>query len=85
MTFFYVLALIVSFGNTAYYTILAMNTTESPYLYDPTVKLTMFEFLTLTGTVTNVAIGWLVATTMYHLMVSVRIIFKLETPEKGMK
>ena len=60
-----------------------MKPSDSPYMFD-TDNFTVHEFFIYLGTNTMVAIGWLVATTMFHLMITVRLIFNLITPERAL-
>ena len=81
---FYVLAGIVAVSHTIMYFILAINQEGSPFLFDGG-KFSATEFFEFLGSNTMIAIGWLVATTMFQLNVTVRLIFNLITPEKAVK
>lgn len=81
---FYVLAGIVAVSHVLMYLILTINQEGSPFLFDGgTFSATeLFEFI---GSNTMIAIGWLVATTMFQLNVTVRVIFNHLTQEKAVK
>ena len=80
---FYVLAGIAVVSHIIFYIIMIMKPSDSPYMFD-TDNFTVHEFFIYLGTNTMVAIGWLVATTMFHLMITVRLIFNLVTPERAL-
>ena len=61
---FYVLAGIISVCSLIFYVILALNPTGSPFLFDDG-PYSMLEFMEFMSSNTMIAVGWLVATTMF--------------------
>ena len=73
---FYILSGYLVFVHMIFYLILTIDPTQSPYLFQKS-GFTFIEFLELTGNVSLLCIDWLIGTTMYHLMLTIKVIFKL--------
>ena len=75
---FYVLSAIVTVSYIAFYMMLTIDPCQSPYLFQEK-GFTLNEFLLMIGIQAMLSINWLVATTMYHLKVTITVIFKVFT------
>ena len=73
---FYILAILNSIAHFFYFSFLLANPKGSPFLFDTTglYPTEVFEWI---GSTSMTAIGWLIATTMYHLHMQIRVVFSL--------
>lgn len=73
---FYILAILNSVAHFFYFSFLLYKPTGSPFLFD-TKGIYPTEIFEWIGSTSMTAIGWLIATTMYHLHMQIRVIFSL--------
>ena len=77
---FYILSGYLVFVHIIFYLMLTIDPTHSPFLFQEP-GFTFIEFLELNGNLSLLCIDWLIATTMYYLMLTIKVIFKLMTLE----
>ena len=81
---FYILAGLVSITHLIYFIILVIDPSHSPFLFQPGPSR-LLEILEWIGSAAMLAIGWLIATTMFHLMITIQHIFKLISPQRAVR
>ena len=72
---FYILVTIDCFLHAAVMSYLASLPDQNPYIYDHD-HMRLFDRVQILASATALALGWLITATMYHLALSIKVIYR---------
>ena len=80
---FYILSFINLTCYFIYYFSRVVNPKLDPFIYNKTSDFEFFSILNVTAQMFAVALGWLICCTMYQLMNSIQLIYRIKTREQA--